>query len=248
MPRAEHHAGTLGHHALHLAREGHGRRARTSQQAGLALPLFGMVDQLVKRLGPDRVRDLLHGDAGCNIWASRSRIRTLERSRGRLTTFLHVERRTVDGNRGGAYPFLRRATTRERSCLTKNDRGRRRRPQQRASAKKVVWERWTKKRTFVRALEGTYGELKEELYNQPRVYQTSDMKWKGGPQNFGKKVINPQADRIAQSIETHIDAFAPRRLRPEARPHELAPCSSCSRARATTSTTAGASTGKRATR
>ena len=33
-----------------------------SQQAGLALPLFGMVDQLVKRLGPDRVRELLHED------------------------------------------------------------------------------------------------------------------------------------------------------------------------------------------
>ena len=28
---------------------------------------------------------------------------------------------------------------------------------------KVVWERWTKKRTFVRALDGTYGQLKEEL-------------------------------------------------------------------------------------
>lgn len=34
-----------------------------SQQAGLALPLFGLVDQLVKRLGPDRVRELLHGDS-----------------------------------------------------------------------------------------------------------------------------------------------------------------------------------------
>ncbi|SLN64490.1 2-(hydroxymethyl)glutarate dehydrogenase [Roseivivax jejudonensis] len=33
-----------------------------SQQAGLALPLFGAVDQLVKRLGPDRVRELLHED------------------------------------------------------------------------------------------------------------------------------------------------------------------------------------------
>jgi quercetin dioxygenase-like cupin family protein len=74
---------------------------------------------------------------------------------------------------------------------------------------KVVWERWTKKRTFVRALEGTYGQLKEELYSQPRVYRTQDMKWKGGPHNFGKKVINPQANRIAQSIEAHVDAFAP---------------------------------------
>ncbi|WP_068412532.1 cupin domain-containing protein [Labrenzia sp. OB1] len=73
----------------------------------------------------------------------------------------------------------------------------------------VVWERWTKKRTFVRALEGTYSEMRDELYSQPRVYKTGDMKWKGGPHNFGKKVINPQANRIAQSIEAHVDAFAP---------------------------------------
>lgn len=33
-----------------------------SQQAGLSLPLFGAVDQLVKRLGPDRVHELLHGE------------------------------------------------------------------------------------------------------------------------------------------------------------------------------------------
>ena len=35
--------------------------------------------------------------------------------------------------------------------------------------KEVVWERWQKKRTFVRALEGTYGEMQEALWNQPRV-------------------------------------------------------------------------------
>jgi len=34
-----------------------------SQQAGLALPLFGAVDQLVKRLGPDQVHELLYGPA-----------------------------------------------------------------------------------------------------------------------------------------------------------------------------------------
>ncbi|MDH3263761.1 MAG: NAD(P)-dependent oxidoreductase [Paracoccaceae bacterium] len=34
-----------------------------SQEAGLALPLMGLVDQLVKRLGPDQVKALLHGDA-----------------------------------------------------------------------------------------------------------------------------------------------------------------------------------------
>ncbi len=74
---------------------------------------------------------------------------------------------------------------------------------------KVVWERWTKKRTFVRALEGTYSQMRDELYAQPRIYKTSEMKWKGGPHNFGKKVINPQANKIAQSIEAHVDAFAP---------------------------------------
>ena len=72
-----------------------------------------------------------------------------------------------------------------------------------------VWERWTKKRVFVRALEGTYGELVQELFTQPRVYHTKDWKWKGGPQNYGKKIINPQSVKVAQSIETHIDVFAP---------------------------------------
>jgi hypothetical protein len=59
-----------------------------------------------------------------------------------------------------------------------------------AQREEVVWERWTKKRTFVRALEGTYGELVRELFNQPRVYPTSDHKWKGGPGHYGKKIIN----------------------------------------------------------
>jgi quercetin dioxygenase-like cupin family protein len=77
------------------------------------------------------------------------------------------------------------------------------------AGKEVVWERWTKKRTFVRALEGTYGELVKELFSQPRIYPTQALKWKGGPQNYGKKVINPQAARVAQSIETHVDVYAP---------------------------------------
>jgi quercetin dioxygenase-like cupin family protein len=73
----------------------------------------------------------------------------------------------------------------------------------------AVWERWTKKRTFVRALEGTYGELIHELFSQPRVYHSKDWKWKGGPQNFGKKIVNPGSVKIAQSIEMHLDCFAP---------------------------------------
>jgi len=73
----------------------------------------------------------------------------------------------------------------------------------------VVWDRWVKKRTFVRALEGTYGEMQSGLYEQPRVVSTADMKWKGGPQAYGKHAINPANGQIAQSIETHMHVFAP---------------------------------------
>ena len=75
--------------------------------------------------------------------------------------------------------------------------------------KEVVWERWQKKRTFVRALEGTYGELQQGLMDQPRVYKSTDWQWKGGPQFFDKLIINPQRTDIAQSIETHISCIAP---------------------------------------
>jgi len=73
----------------------------------------------------------------------------------------------------------------------------------------VVWERKTKHRIFVRALEGTYGNLVRELFTQPRVYRTKDLKWKGGPGSYGKKIINPQAVKVAQSIETHMEVYAP---------------------------------------
>lgn len=75
--------------------------------------------------------------------------------------------------------------------------------------REVVWERWTRKRTFVRALEGTYGDLQKNLLDQPRVYSTNDTEWHGGPQLFEKYLINPQHSDVAQSIETHVCAFAP---------------------------------------
>ena len=52
------------------------------------------------------------------------------------------------------------------------------------------WERWTRIRTFVRALEGTYGNLLQELFDQPRVYSSKDWTWGGGLQNHGMKIIN----------------------------------------------------------
>jgi len=73
----------------------------------------------------------------------------------------------------------------------------------------VVWARWQKKRTFVRALEGTYSHLTKELLDQPRVYSSADVPWKGGPQVFGKHIISPGSARITQSMETHIEAYGP---------------------------------------
>jgi mannose-6-phosphate isomerase-like protein (cupin superfamily) len=71
------------------------------------------------------------------------------------------------------------------------------------------WDRWAKKRTFVRALEGTYSHLYKQLVDQPRVFSSKDVPWKGGPGHYGKSVISPQAVNITQSIESHIEAYAP---------------------------------------
>ena len=76
-------------------------------------------------------------------------------------------------------------------------------------AHEAKYERWSKKRTFVRALEGTYSHMVEELFNQPRVYSTSDLDWHGGPHSYGKAVINPQAVAVTQSIECHVDVYTP---------------------------------------
>ncbi|MEA2977349.1 MAG: hypothetical protein QOF19_2869 [Alphaproteobacteria bacterium] len=75
--------------------------------------------------------------------------------------------------------------------------------------KEVIWARWQKKRVFVRALEGTYGDLVKDLFTQPRVYRSNDMKWKGGPVLYSKTPINPEHSRVAQAIECHLNVIAP---------------------------------------
>ena len=67
--------------------------------------------------------------------------------------------------------------------------------------KNQKWDRWAKKRTFVRALEGTYSHLYKTLVEEPRVYSSSDVPWHGGPGHFSKSVISPQAVNITQSID-----------------------------------------------
>ncbi len=86
------------------------------------------------------------------------------------------------------------------------------------------WERWAKKRTFVRALEGTYSHLFKALLEEKRVYSSRDVPWKGGPGQFGKS-----RGRTARSTAT-----------------STARCSTCSKGAATTCTTADTSPGRRA--
>lgn len=76
-------------------------------------------------------------------------------------------------------------------------------------AAEVKWERWQKKRVFVRELVGKYAEVYKQLLEQPRVYKSRDFPFKGGPTKFGKNIINPQNTAITQTIETHIDVLAP---------------------------------------
>src|SRR5947207_13890956 len=75
--------------------------------------------------------------------------------------------------------------------------------------KNQKWERWAKKRTFVRALEGTYSHLYKALLEEKRVYPSNEVAWKGGPGQFGKSVISPQATNVIQSMESHLGAYAP---------------------------------------
>jgi hypothetical protein len=77
-------------------------------------------------------------------------------------------------------------------------------------------ERWGEKRTLVRALEGSYGHLYKSLVDEPRVYSSTAMAWKGCPGLYGKHVIRPQHAKVTQSIECHLEVFAPGRNADEA--------------------------------
>jgi len=77
------------------------------------------------------------------------------------------------------------------------------------SEEEVKWERWQKKRTFVREISGKYAEVYKQLLEQPRVYSSKEIPFKGGPAKFGKHIINPQRAFITQLIETHIDELPP---------------------------------------
>lgn len=71
------------------------------------------------------------------------------------------------------------------------------------------WEAWDEDRTFVRAVVGKYSEIFKDLLNQPRVYKSKEIPFKGGPTRFGKSVIRPGNSKITQAMEIHIDVLTP---------------------------------------
>lgn len=71
------------------------------------------------------------------------------------------------------------------------------------------WERWSKRRVFVREIAGEYSHIYKSLMEEPRIYTSREAEWKGGPGLYGKHVVSPQHANVAQSIETHIEAYAP---------------------------------------
>jgi len=74
------------------------------------------------------------------------------------------------------------------------------------------YKHWVKSRTFVRAIEGKYGEIYRNIYSQPRVLSTKTIPWTGGPMHFGKFIVSPtltSTPLLTQAIEAHIQVLAP---------------------------------------
>ena len=73
-----------------------------------------------------------------------------------------------------------------------------------------IYDPKTKKRTFVRAVEGDYGlnaELKR-LRSMPRVLKGKERKFDQGPQEFNKHYMHP-ADGIGQTLHIHMKEYSP---------------------------------------
>src|SRR5581483_6076076 len=66
-------------------------------------------------------------------------------------------------------------------------------------------------RVFVRAIASTKYSLSEErarMRSVPRVYKTSNFKWRGGPQVWHKNILNPSMG-IMQTLQASYEELAP---------------------------------------
>ena len=104
-----------------------------------------------------------------------------------------------------------------------------------------------KDRIFVRAIQGQYS-LKEELARlraMPRVRKGKELKFVDGPQTYSRHYVEPK-DGITQMFHLHLEEYAPGESR-RSTGTSTRRRSISSTARATRSTTACATTGRRAT-
>ncbi len=60
----------------------------------------------------------------------------------------------------------------------------------------IKWDVWQKRRVFVREIAGKYGEIYKNLLDQPRVYSSQEIPFKGKKSRFGKMLVSPQQPMI----------------------------------------------------
>ena len=104
-----------------------------------------------------------------------------------------------------------------------------------------------KDRIFVRAIQGQYS-LKEELARlraMPRVRKGKELKFVDGPQTYSRHYVEPK-DGITQMFHLHLEEYAPG-AKSQKHGHVNEAAFYILTARATRSTTACATTGRRAT-
>ena len=73
-----------------------------------------------------------------------------------------------------------------------------------------TWEKiQERRRVFVHEIAGKYSKISERLFSEPRVYRSSDVSYRGGPQHWNKSVIDPGKVDITQMFHCHLDIYVP---------------------------------------
>lgn len=66
-----------------------------------------------------------------------------------------------------------------------------------------------RRRVFVHEIAGKYSKISERLFSGPRVYHSSDVEYRGGPQHWNKSVIDPGKVDATQMFHCHLDIYVP---------------------------------------
>ena len=66
-----------------------------------------------------------------------------------------------------------------------------------------------RERLFVRELSGRYGEIYKAMFEGPRVFHSTDVEYRGGPQHFNKTIVSPEIPGAAPMFHSHLDIYVP---------------------------------------